>query len=199
MMLVWIFDSEWDLWDRSARKRRVCRVGDLDPGIKTLSASLFEILLRLENELVDAGGDLELGCLFRPLGVARGEERHAATVGVRDTGERRGQRRASRKNMDGLLSDRIEHAKVTSVAISLETDVDTLGGLPEGDVEHCHRQRARSTATTTSSPWQVMGPFIGARHVKHLQLTMTSSPPLGKYLASSGGSLLLAVSLPNLS
>lgn len=70
---------------------------DLDPGIKTLSASLFKILLWLEDDLVYASGDLEMRCLFRPLGVAWGDERHAATVGVGDTEERNGQRSDSEK------------------------------------------------------------------------------------------------------
>ena len=75
-------------------------VGDLDPGIKTLSASLFKILLWLENDLVYASGDLEARCLFCPLGIAWGKERHAATVGVGDTEGRDGQRRISRSKRD---------------------------------------------------------------------------------------------------
>ena len=45
----------------------MCWIDDLDPGIKTLSARLFKILLWLENDLVDASGDLEMGYLFCPL------------------------------------------------------------------------------------------------------------------------------------
>lgn len=67
-------------------------IDDLDPGVKTHSASLFKILLWLEDDLVYASGDLIMRCLFHPLGVAWGEKRHAPTVGVGDTGERNGQR-----------------------------------------------------------------------------------------------------------
>ena len=68
---------------------RVSRVDDLNPRIEALSACLFKILFRLEHDLVDAWGDLELRCLFPALRVAWGEERHAATVGVGDTRSRR--------------------------------------------------------------------------------------------------------------
>lgn len=68
---------------------RVCRVDDLNPRIEALSARLFKIFLRLEHDLVDAGGDLMLGCLLPALRVAWGEERHATTVGVGDTKSRR--------------------------------------------------------------------------------------------------------------
>jgi len=106
-MLVWIFDPE----------------GDLDPGIETLSASPFKIFLWLENDLVCASGDLEMRRSFRPLGVAWGEERHAATVGVGD-----------------MLRDRIKHAEITAIAINLEIDLDALGGLSKGNVKDYHCQ-----------------------------------------------------------
>lgn len=89
-MLVWILHLEWDLWEgRSARRRHACQIDYLDPGIKTLSASLFKILLGLENDLVDAGGDLELGCLFCLFGIAWGKEGHAATIDIGDTKKER--------------------------------------------------------------------------------------------------------------
>lgn len=78
----------------------MCGVDDLDPGIKALPASLFEILLRLEHDLVDTRGDLELGCLIRSLTVAWGEKCHAATIGVGGAEERRGQWRATKKKGD---------------------------------------------------------------------------------------------------
>ena len=189
-------------WTVSKEETCACRIGDLDPGIKTLSTSLLEILLRLENDLVDAGGDLELGCLFRALGVARGEQLHAATVRVSDAEERRGQRRASRKKMGGLLRDRIEHAEITPVTVNLEADVDTLGGLPEGDVEDCRRQRAvnggdgeLTMAADGSLHFRTSRSRAHFRTPIRSRTDMTSSPPLGKYLASSGVSLVLRPSL----
>lgn len=57
-------------------------VSDLNPGIKALPARPFKILLWPEDDLVDASGDLELGCLSCPLAVTWREERHAATISV---------------------------------------------------------------------------------------------------------------------
>lgn len=77
-------------WLVSNKETRVRCVEDLNPGIKTLSASLFKIFLWLENDLVYPSGDLEMRGFFRLLGVAWGEECHAATVGVGGTGGRNG-------------------------------------------------------------------------------------------------------------
>lgn len=136
---------------RSAKETRVSLVDDLDPGIKTLSSCLFKILLRLENDLVDASGDLELGYLPRPFGVARREQCHAATVLVSDTEERGSTVGLEReRKWTEPVRDGIKHAEITPVAIDLENDLDTLGGLSQRGIEDCHCQRARSTMAATS-------------------------------------------------